>query len=301
MPEPSPVVPVAVNTCGQAVDSALELRLNTSNISKRKGETMQRRSAGRVSALLRGTLLVIACLAGTEAGWRLVRAPLGPVAGLLVGHGWGAVTTLGFADVLTVAMALVLVVCGGWLVTVTLLSALAAMVRACLPSAGAGAAVRSVCVLGGLADALDRWSPRVVRRAVALALGAAVTAGLAAPALAAPTLAAPAERGRLDGLQVPDRVTGTGTASASALTLHGRAPGPDHPPRRVVVVADGDSLWSIAADLIGPAAADARVDRAWHLLYRANRHTVGSDPDLIDPGDRLTVPDLTVPDRKEAP
>ena len=257
---------------------------------------MPRRSAGRVSALLRGTLLTIGCLAGTEAGWRLVRAPLGPVAGLLVGHGWGAVTTLGFADVLTAAMALVLVVCGGWLVTATLLSALAGTVRACLPSAGPGTAVRSVRVLGGLADALDRWSPRVVRRAVALALGAAVTAGLAAPALAAP-----AGRGRLDGLQLPDRVTGTGTASASALTLHGRAPGPDHAPRRVVVVAEGDSLWSIAADLIGPAAADARVDRAWHLLYRANRHTVGSDPDLIVPGDRLTVPDLTVPDRKKAP
>jgi hypothetical protein len=267
---------------------------------------MARTPTRPVPMLLRGILLTVACLAGVEAGWRLVRAPLGTVAGLLVGHGWGAMTTIGIAGAVAAAMALVLVVCGGWLVTATMLCAIAAMVRACLPSAGAGSAVRSVRMLGGLADGLDRWSPRVVRRAVALALGAAVTAGLAAPALAAQTsatqtLATPAGRGRLDGLQVPDRVTGTGTASASAVTLDGKAPGPDHAARRVVVVADGDSLWSIAADLIGPSAADARVDRAWHLLYRANRHTVGSDPDLIDPGDRLTVPDLTVPDRKEAP
>jgi LysM domain-containing protein len=247
-------------------------------------------------AVLRGTVLTAGCLAGGDAGWRLVRAPLGSAARQLVGHGWRVITTMGFADVLTAAMAVVLVVCGGWLLTATVLSALAGTVRACLPPPGAGTAARSAWMLGRLADLLDRTSPRLVRRVVAVALGAAVTAGLAAPALAAP-----GGRGRLDGLELPDRVTGTGTAAAAAVTVPAHAPAPTHAPRRVVVVAEGDSLWSIAADLLGPAARDHRVDRAWRLLYRANRHTVGDDPDLILPGDRLTVPDLTVPDRKEAP
>lgn len=256
-----------------------------------------RPAAGAASALRRGAVLAVGCLAGLDAGWRLVREPLGTTARDLAGHGWRGVATMGFADVLAAAMAVVLVVCGGWLLAATALCALAGMVRACLacPAAGTGATVR---MLGRLADGLDRWSPRAVRRTVALVLGAAVTAGLGAPAHADP-----GEGGRLAGLELPDRVTGTGTASAAPVTARTatHAPGPEQPPRRVVVVARGDSLWSLAGGLLGAGATDARVDRAWHRLYRANRQAVGADPDLIVPGDRLTVPDLTVPDRKEAP
>jgi len=32
------------------------------------------------------------------------------------------------------------------------------------------------------------------------------------------------------------------------------------------------------------------VDREWRALWEANRGTVGDDPDLIHPGQRLTLP-----------
>ncbi|MFI7382396.1 transglycosylase family protein [Streptomyces sp. NPDC049813] len=47
-------------------------------------------------------------------------------------------------------------------------------------------------------------------------------------------------------------------------------------------VVGGDTLSGIA---------DAReVPGGWHRLYTANRHTIGGDPDLIFPGQRLAMP-----------
>ncbi len=67
------------------------------------------------------------------------------------------------------------------------------------------------------------------------------------------------------------------------------------PPRAVapedeVVVHRGDTLWSIAARRLGPAASDAEVAAAWPRWYAANRAVVGPDPDLVLPGQRLRVP-----------
>jgi nucleoid-associated protein YgaU len=59
---------------------------------------------------------------------------------------------------------------------------------------------------------------------------------------------------------------------------------------RTHVVQPGDSLWSISAARLGPGATDAEVEQAWQALWRANRATVGADPDLIEPGQRLDVP-----------
>ena len=50
----------------------------------------------------------------------------------------------------------------------------------------------------------------------------------------------------------------------------------------------GDSLWSIAASL-RPGADDADIDATWRAIYEANADTI-SDPDLIHPGQRLTLP-----------
>jgi hypothetical protein len=76
------------------------------------------------------------------------------------------------------------------------------------------------------------------------------------------------------GLPVPDR-----TATAAP------APAPD-----VVTVEPGDSLWSIAAEHLGPHPTDAEVDAAWRDLYARNRTVVGPDPDLIRPAQRLRAP-----------
>ncbi|MFJ7334949.1 transglycosylase family protein [Streptomyces sp. NPDC101110] len=47
------------------------------------------------------------------------------------------------------------------------------------------------------------------------------------------------------------------------------------------IVGVGDSLWSIADSL--------DVSGGWHALYEGNEKSVGTDPDLILPGQKLTV------------
>jgi nucleoid-associated protein YgaU len=60
---------------------------------------------------------------------------------------------------------------------------------------------------------------------------------------------------------------------------------------RVHVVRSGETLWSIAAALLGEGASPGRiatvVDRLWSL--NADRIRSG-EPDLIMPGERLMLP-----------
>ncbi len=59
------------------------------------------------------------------------------------------------------------------------------------------------------------------------------------------------------------------------------------------MVQPGDSLWELAeADLAarGEPTTDAAVAQAWPSWWAANRDTVGEDPDLLQPGTRLTPP-----------
>ena len=57
-----------------------------------------------------------------------------------------------------------------------------------------------------------------------------------------------------------------------------------------VVVHRGDSLWSLVADHLGPAASDAEVARAWPDWWQHNRDVIGDDPDTLLPGQTLLVP-----------
>ena len=59
-----------------------------------------------------------------------------------------------------------------------------------------------------------------------------------------------------------------------------------------VVVLRGDSLWSIAAHRLGPAATPADIEVEWHRWLAANLDVIGDDPDLILPGQRLSPPPL---------
>jgi len=52
---------------------------------------------------------------------------------------------------------------------------------------------------------------------------------------------------------------------------------------RTYTVRPGDSLSKIAKSLLGDA-------RKWRLLYEANKEVVGSNPDLIQPGQVLKIP-----------
>ncbi|RIK17118.1 MAG: hypothetical protein DCC50_02700 [Acidobacteria bacterium] len=60
--------------------------------------------------------------------------------------------------------------------------------------------------------------------------------------------------------------------------------------RAVVVVHAGDTLWDIAARALGEHATDQDVAEAWPRWYAANRETIGEDPDLLLPGQRLVAP-----------
>ena len=62
-------------------------------------------------------------------------------------------------------------------------------------------------------------------------------------------------------------------------------------PRVGYTVEPGDTLWDIAATHLAPTLrAPARIQHYWQQIYRANRPTIGGDPDLIHPGTRLDVP-----------
>lgn len=61
-------------------------------------------------------------------------------------------------------------------------------------------------------------------------------------------------------------------------------------PSRTHTVCEGDSLWSIAATLLGDNSSDAAITVAWQRIYALNRATIGPSPDLILPGTVLTLP-----------
>jgi LysM repeat protein len=135
------------------------------------------------------------------------------------------------------------------------------------------------------------WVPLGWRRLVLGACGVALTAGVAAPTLATPALATPGPV-RLDPPAATTAVGSADVASGSA-TLVGAERPAEHTTEHAapaIVVSPGDSLWRLAAERLDPAASDAEITATWHRLYRANRAVVGSDPDLIEPGQRLAPP-----------
>jgi hypothetical protein len=117
--------------------------------------------------------------------------------------------------------------------------------------------------------------PAAWQAAVVAACGVAVLSALAAPAQSHEGRGDAGRRaGVVAGLPLPDRPTG-GV--------------PRRPAAATVLVRPGDSLWSLAADRFPAGADGARVTAAWRRLYAANRATVGPDPDLILPGQRLAL------------
>ena len=136
------------------------------------------------------------------------------------------------------------------------------------------------------------WVPGVLRVLVPAALGVAVST---APVGAAPVPGpGPASTSyATTGLPLPDRPATTHDRRRSTTHDPGRPGGVRGQRPRTVVVRAGDSLWSIAADLLPGSAGDAVVDATWRRLARANAARV-PDPHLILPGTRLRVPPAAV-------
>ncbi len=70
------------------------------------------------------------------------------------------------------------------------------------------------------------------------------------------------------------------------------APSPSSLPVDVIVVVEGDCLWAIAADRLGPDATNVAIDAAWREIYGLNRDAIGDDPNLIFPGVSLALPPI---------
>ncbi len=112
------------------------------------------------------------------------------------------------------------------------------------------------------------------RRLVLVACGVAVLAGTSVPAMAT----SGDGQDLLVGLSLPER------AVAPVVHHHRRAQAVE-----AYVVQPGDSLWSIARTHPGPTTS---VDQRWRAIWAANRDVVGDDPDLIVPGQTLSLPTI---------
>lgn len=156
--------------------------------------------------------------------------------------------------------------CAGWL---ALLAALELVSRAPGAVGRAGSRVRAAC------------TPGLLARALCASVAATPVLGGMAAASAATVPVAACGQGRVD-LDRP-------AAPACGVPAAPAAPGePDT--LRDYVVRPGDSLWSIAARELGPAAGASAVARRWPAWWAENRATIGPDPGLVRPGQALVVP-----------
>jgi len=56
------------------------------------------------------------------------------------------------------------------------------------------------------------------------------------------------------------------------------------------VVLPGESLWSVASDLLGADASPAAIAREVHRLWELNKDRIGTgNPDLLMVGTRLVL------------
>jgi nucleoid-associated protein YgaU len=192
-----------------------------------------------------------------------------------------------------------------WVVCVWLGLALLSVLAGALPGT-AGVIARSFA---------SAAVPAILRRAVAGTLGVGIlvapaaalaspvpsptsSARSASPALPSP-LPAPSWPSARAGSAQPTIATPGWPSTAEPIP---RPPGGTGPPaarddrrqppaaNESVVVRPGDSLWVIAAARIGRPASDDQVAVAWPRWYVANRVEIGSDPNLIKPGQILHAP-----------
>lgn len=172
-----------------------------------------------------------------------------------------------FAALLTQWCSLVLLGCGAWAWAVTTVVVVEAL-RADGTAAPRGRRA-------GL--------PAAYRRLVLTACGIALSAGAAAPAMATP-----------GPVHLDPRPA---AVAAVPVVVPARAPLHLHPRSAVaegraaaITVRSGDSLWRLAAERLPHDAEDATIAHAWRRLYAANAALIGTDPDHIEPGQRLVQP-----------
>lgn len=146
--------------------------------------------------------------------------------------------------------------------------------------------------------------------AVTLSFGAIGTAGALSRRLASITVPVPA-RSIATVLMMASLLTAlsrprpaTATVAPPIVRLSGEpaatsqdipAPPPTTTEAAAYVVVRGDSLWRIAhhvlAERTGGRPSSAEIAAFWPAIYEANRSTIGENPNLIFPGQRLAIPE----------
>ena len=177
-----------------------------------------------------------------------------------------------------------------------------------------GAPIMRRTTAGALVAAVAAGAPAMAAQAPGASddLGWAPTASAPAPAGAAPSPDPDASPGAESAAPRPDAAAGAPSGDPSAAGAPAGDPSAADPqaegtpsvPATTHRVSDGESLWSITEELLdagaagaptdpssGGPSAQARIARAWPILYAANAESIGADPDLILPGTVLSVPE----------
>lgn len=167
-----------------------------------------------------------------------------------------------------------------WCALVWLGVGLAAALAASLPGA-----------VGSAATAVARVAlPRIALRVVAGTIGAGT--------VLAPTAAHAADPPPVMPMSTPTPAVAAPTLPGLGTVIGSPAPAPGRPPAAqpspdagsTVVVRPGDSLWSIAVAALPAGAPQHRIAFAVAECYRANTAVIGSDPDLLRPGQIIRLP-----------
>ena len=154
----------------------------------------------------------------------------------------------------------------------------------------------------------DGVSPRWLTRLAHGAAGLAVTVGLAGP----PVPSDPAGTAVMEVLEEPGSATSTTTTPTTTTTTTPTTTTPSAPPPRTppkvpdappppiaaeeVVVARGDSFWSLAVEAVAESSRPASVDAYWRRLVELNRPRLvdPANPDLLYPGQVLVLPPIAL-------
>lgn len=140
---------------------------------------------------------------------------------------------------------------------------------------------------------------QMIAGGLALAVSVPVATSAHAPSAAILSDIGPSAAIALTDLGAVAEITDIGAAPVQEPRLAAAAPEPaaaelSEPTADVWLVARGDHLWSIAqetlADEWGRPPREPEVEAYWRRLIDINRSQVGANPDLLFPGQTLTLP-----------
>lgn len=243
---------------------------------------------------------IAACDGATWSPYRRTARAAAAMAGLVALTGvllWSSAGTLGavidgpatFDTTLAMVAAAFAWALVGWIAVTALCSALAAAPGRLGQAAGWCA---------------DRITPLAVQRLIRVTLGVAAAATPvigSVPAGAASLPAGLTAQTMSAACEADTSLPGVGRPDVALPVSHHPPPARPHPPHNdgarrstppphPVVVEPGDTLWSIAAERLGPGASPAEIAGEWPRWYAANRKDIGSDPGFIRPGQQLRPP-----------